>query len=55
MTSLHDPDAITLPEIERLKNELLLYNPELWAQTREEIAQAYIVGAKSILDKQGAK
>ena len=46
MTALHDPDNITLPEIEKLKNELFLI-------IRKEIAQAHIAGAKSILEKEG--
>ena len=53
MTALHDPDNITLPEIEKLKTELLMYNPELWHQIREAITQAHIAGAKSILEQGG--
>ena len=45
MTTLHDPDTITLPEIERLRKEMLLI-------IREETVKAYIAGAKSILEKE---
>ena len=54
MTALHDPDEVTMPLIDRFRAELLMYNPELLAQYQEDLAQAYIAGANSILER-GAK
>lgn len=54
MTAFNDPDEITMPLIDRFRAELLMYNPELLAQYQEDLAQAFIAGAKSILEK-GAK
>lgn len=53
MTALHDPDNVTMPLIDRFRAELLMYNPDLLAQYQEDIAQAFIAGAKSILEKEG--
>ena len=54
MTALHDLDNVTMPLIDRFRAELLMYNPDLLAQYQEDLAQAFIAGAKSILEK-GAK
>ena len=53
MTALNDPDNVTMPLIDRFRAELLMYNPELLAQYQEDLAQAFIAGANSILEKEG--
>lgn len=52
MTALHDPDNTTMPLIDRFRAELLMYNPELLAQYQEDLAQAFIAGAKYILERE---
>lgn len=47
MTTLTDPEKITLPEIEKLKAEIML----LKRQFHEEVVRAFIAGTKFILDK----